>query len=81
MHEISIPDEAVLSSDFPHGQNLDILMEVRETLRKAAEEKGYEFNGCGVGVGGENCDGKADLGLSVHGRRVEIRIYLPRGKQ
>lgn len=63
---------------FPSGKDLEILIKARTALYEAAQEAGFETTGCGVGVGAENSDGEADIGLKIDGRCVEVRIFLPR---
>lgn len=75
----SLPDE--LAHDFPSGDGLRAIMRVREAFREAAIDAGFDVTGCGVGCGGENSDGMADIGLRVNGRNVEVRIDLRKQTQ
>lgn len=70
-----------LAPDFPRGKTADILWKVRQAVTECAKEEGWTFIGAGIGCGGENSDGMADISLSVNGRCIEITIDMPRAKQ
>lgn len=82
MTEVNLPfenDDA--AADFPSGKNAEILWKVREALSAAAKDEGYTETGKGIGCGGENSNGMADIGLIVDGVQVEVRIHLPKQTQ
>ena len=76
-----LPDGMAFADGFPADDVVTVLVEVKNVIRAAAVEAGYEVTGSGVGCGGEDSLGEADVGLRIAGRRVEVRIYVPRDRQ
>lgn len=76
-----LPEDMELAADFPQGKRAEILWRVRELIREAAKADGFHEVGCGIGCGGENSFGSADVGLKLDGHQIEIRIDLPKPRQ
>lgn len=74
---MELPNNAELAADFPQGDDLVLLMRVRDLIRTAAKEDGFTETGCGVGCGPENSKGSADVGLRLGGTKIEVQIFIP----
>lgn len=76
--KVNLPVEGMAPHpEFPQGKQLDVLAKARDVFRWAANEAGFKEIGCGFGVR-DGTDGEADIGLEIDGRKVEVRIYLPK---
>jgi hypothetical protein len=62
--------EAVLADDFPTGDDLVLLMNIRNMIRDRISAMGLPEIGCGVGVGG------ADATFRLGERTLSVKISI-----